>query len=44
MKEIGYAHGGENNESETPFDGVVFDPKGDLEAYVKGFAIKNVKG
>jgi nitrate/nitrite transport system substrate-binding protein len=44
MKEIGYAHGGENNDSETLFDGVAFDPKGDLEAYGKGFAIKNVKG
>jgi nitrate/nitrite transport system substrate-binding protein len=44
MKEIGYAHGGENNDAETLFDGVAFDPKGNLEAYAKGFAVKNVKG
>ncbi len=28
----------------TLFDGVTFDPKGDLEAYAKGFAVNNVKG
>jgi nitrate/nitrite transport system substrate-binding protein len=44
MKEIGYAHGGENNDPETLFDGATFDPKGDLEAYAKGFAVKNLKG
>jgi nitrate/nitrite transport system substrate-binding protein len=44
MKEIGYAHGGVNNEKETLFDGVTFDPGGDLEAYAKGFAINNAKG
>ncbi len=44
MKEIGYAHGGENQDPETLFDGVTFDPKGDLEAYAKGFAVNNVKG
>src|SRR3954469_19394431 len=38
MKEIGYQHGGVNNDKETLFDGVTFDPKGDLEAYAKGFA------
>ena len=27
MKEIGYAHGGANDEPETLFDGVTFDPK-----------------
>ena len=26
------------------FDDVVFDPKGDLEAYASGFAVKNLKG
>src|SRR6266850_1920046 len=41
MKEIGYSHGGENNDAETLFDSVTFDPKGDLEAYAKGFAVKN---
>ncbi len=44
MKEIGYEHGGENNDPETLFDGVKFDPKGDLEAYAKGFAVHNLKG
>jgi nitrate/nitrite transport system substrate-binding protein len=44
MKEIGYAHGGRNEESETLFDGVIFDPKGDLEAYANGFAVKSLKG
>jgi len=43
MKEIGYAHGGENNDPETLFDGVTFDPKTDLEAYAKGFPIHNLK-
>jgi len=44
MKEIGYEHGGENNDPETLFDGVTFDPKGDLEAYAKGFKVNSVKG
>jgi nitrate/nitrite transport system substrate-binding protein len=44
MKEIEYAHGGENNEAETLFDGVRFDPKADLEAYAKAFAVNNLKG
>ncbi len=44
MKEIGYAHGGLNNAKETLFDGVTFDPTGDLEAYAKGFAVNSVKG
>jgi hypothetical protein len=26
------------------FDGMKFDPAGDLEAYAKGFPINNVKG
>jgi nitrate/nitrite transport system substrate-binding protein len=43
MKEIGYAHGGLNNDKETLFDGAVFDPA-DPEAYAKGFAINNAKG
>ena len=30
--------------SETLFDGMIFDPKGDLEAYASGFAVKNLKG
>jgi nitrate/nitrite transport system substrate-binding protein len=44
MKEIGYAHGGANNDKETLFDGAIFDPAGDLEAYAKSFAVNNVKG
>ena len=44
MKETGYAHGGANNDKETLFDGVTFDPAGDLEAYAKSFAVKNLKG
>jgi len=44
MKEIGYAHGGRNDEAETLFDGIKFDPKGDLEAYAKGFAVHSIKG
>jgi len=43
MKEIGYAHGGQNNESETLFDGAVFDPA-NPEAYAKSFAVNNLKG
>jgi nitrate/nitrite transport system substrate-binding protein len=44
MKEIGYTHGGLSNEKETLFDGITFDPAGDLEAYAKSFAVANVKG
>jgi len=44
MKEIGYAHGGLNNDKETLFDGATFDPAGDLEAYAKSFAVNGVKG
>jgi nitrate/nitrite transport system substrate-binding protein len=43
MKEIGYTHGGENDDAETLFDGVTFDPKGDLEAYAKSFAVNSAK-
>ncbi len=44
LKEIGYECAGENSDPETLFDGVTFDPKGDLEAYAKGFPVHNVKG
>ena len=44
MKEIGYAHGGADLSKETLFDGVTFDPAGDLEAYAKGFPIHSLKG
>jgi nitrate/nitrite transport system substrate-binding protein len=44
MKEIGYAHGGADTGVETFFDGSVFDPTGDFEAYAAGFAVKSLKG
>src|SRR5437867_1302821 len=44
MKEIGYEHGGLDDNGWTMFDGVTFDPKSDLEAYARGFAVNNVKG
>ena len=44
MKEIGYQHGGQDESGWTMFDGVAFDPKGDLEAYARGFAVNNAKG
>jgi nitrate/nitrite transport system substrate-binding protein len=44
MKEIGYQHGGQDDSPWKMFDGVTFDPKGDLEAYAKEFAVNNVKG
>lgn len=44
MKELGYTPAGRNDEAETLFDGVKFDPQGDLEAYAKGFAVHSLKG
>jgi nitrate/nitrite transport system substrate-binding protein len=44
MKEIGYTHGGANDDKESLFDGSVFDPKGDMEAYAASFAVKTLKG
>jgi nitrate/nitrite transport system substrate-binding protein len=41
MKELGYSHGGMNNDKETLFDGVTYDPSGDLEAYAASFPVKN---
>jgi nitrate/nitrite transport system substrate-binding protein len=43
MKELGYAHGGVEEKGWTMFDGVAFAPKGDLEAYAKGFPIHSLK-
>lgn len=43
MKEIGYAHGGPNNDPETLFDGITFDPA-QPEDYAKAFPVKNLKG
>lgn len=44
MKEIGYTHGGASTAKESFFDGSVFDPTGDLEAYAASFAVKTLKG
>ena len=44
MKEIGYTHGGANENPETFFDGKIFDPKSDLEAYAASFDVKSIKG
>jgi nitrate/nitrite transport system substrate-binding protein len=44
MKEIGYAHGGADTKPEKLFDGTVFDPAADPEAYAKAFAIHSIKG
>jgi len=43
MKEIGYQHGGANNDPETFFDGKTFDPA-KPEEYAHSFDIKNIKG
>ena len=43
MKEIGVADRGQDDSGWEMFDGVKFDPKGDLEAYAKGFAVNNAK-
>jgi nitrate/nitrite transport system substrate-binding protein len=44
MKEIGVTDRAQDDSGWTMFDGVAFDPKGDLEAYAKGFAVQNSKG
>ena len=42
MKEIGYVHGGPNDDPETLFDGVRFDPA-QPEQYARSFAVHNLK-
>jgi nitrate/nitrite transport system substrate-binding protein len=42
MKEIGASHGGANNEPETLFDGVKYDPA-KPEEYAKSFAVHSLK-
>lgn len=42
MKELGYQHGGRNDQPETFFDGVQFDPK-DPEAYATSFAVHSMR-
>ena len=44
MKEINVTDRAQDDSPWTMFDGVQFDPKGDLEAYAKGFAVNGVKG
>ena len=44
MKEIGYTHGGASAAKDTLFDGISFDPAGDMEAYASSFAVKTRKG
>jgi nitrate/nitrite transport system substrate-binding protein len=41
MKELGVTHGGLNNDPETLFDGVTFNPS-DPEGYAKGFSVHNL--
>ena len=43
MKELSVAHSGRNDEPETLFDGVQFDPR-KPEEYAKGFAVHSMKG
>jgi len=43
MKEIGVTDRLQDDTGWEMFDGVKFDPQGDLEAYAKGFAVNNVK-
>ncbi|HMJ14348.1 MAG TPA: ABC transporter substrate-binding protein, partial [Polyangiaceae bacterium] len=43
MKELGVSHAGRNDDPETLFDGVTFDPK-DPEKYAASFAVHNRKG
>ena len=43
MKEIGYKHGGLNNDPETLFDGITFNPA-KPEEYAASFPVKTLKG
>jgi nitrate/nitrite transport system substrate-binding protein len=43
MKEIGYDHGGPNNDPEPLFDGITFDPA-KPEEYATSFAVHSMKG
>ena len=44
MKEIGVTDRTQDDSGWEMFDGVKFDPKGDLEAYAKSFRVNNAKG
>ena len=43
MRELGYTHGGRNDDPETLFDGVTFDPK-DPERYATSFPVHSLRG
>jgi nitrate/nitrite transport system substrate-binding protein len=43
MAELGVSDRLRDDTPFTLFDGVTFDPRGDLEAYAKGFPIHNLK-
>jgi nitrate/nitrite transport system substrate-binding protein len=43
MKEIGVTDRTQDDAGWEMFDGVKFDPRGDLEAYAKGFPVHNLK-
>jgi nitrate/nitrite transport system substrate-binding protein len=43
MKELGYEHGGANNDPETFFDGASFDPR-EPEKFATSFTVHNLKG
>lgn len=43
MKELGVTDRAQSDAGWEMFDGVKFDPKGDLEAYAKGFAVHSLK-
>ena len=44
MKEIGVTDRAQDDSGWEMFDGVKFDPTGNLEAYAKGFAVNSAKG
>jgi nitrate/nitrite transport system substrate-binding protein len=44
MKEIGVVDRSADDSAFSLFDGVSFDPKGDLEVYAKGFPINSLRG
>jgi nitrate/nitrite transport system substrate-binding protein len=44
MKEIGVTDRAQDDSGWEMFDGVKFDPKGDLETYARGFAVNSLKG
>jgi nitrate/nitrite transport system substrate-binding protein len=44
MTELGVTGRSFDNSPEKLFDGKIFDPAGDLEAYAKSFAVNSVKG